>query len=703
MAEGKTAALSGRIELVGAEGRDERPAVAVHAVAADGKVVGTAKVDGGRALHAARRSAREGVARRDRRRLRRPVGRRRPGSSPTGWRRRARSSRARSCACPRERGVPGTATRSASPATSSAASRGGTWSTTSRASSSINALATLSASTSAARLVDISLVDPVSIYHPYRCATVCQGVVEVYRRTCCCEPPIVIDPGDYYDGPVDWPPRHWPPPGDPPFPEPFPPQPGSGPVPTRSGAGPGAVRDGRADRQRWGARHPQAQSGARPVRPAHAQGGAPVRVHQAAPIPVVHLRRRHQGRRRTDRGQRHLHGLLARVPALPPAELQRGVRVQGQAGHQRRDRHDLRRACGRAVVLGRHASDPDVVQPRGRVLRRRPGGPGRRPRDRAAAFDRIDRELAPRHPEPEFAGLRPEPGPDVRADRPLDGRWPVPEPSRSAARWGCATSSAPGCSRSRGTSAWTWRPRTPTWRPGGRSGWMDPRRRPVVELLEVGVRDRLDPGPAFARSEPERPLRDPVRDGRAAERERAVGRPPVPRHPGHDPARGRQVPGPHRGLRRRRQSDQADRIDRDRDAEGLHLRTMADPRRTAGQRPLVGPDARPVVGQPARHRDHRGDPTRRFQRHADLPVPRWRVLRARLDPLPGLPPACPRRLRAIVPAGVFAVGRQGHRRRDAVLHEWLCGDRANRRTRSSTTTRRRSATCSGPRRSVPSR
>jgi len=44
MAEGKTAALSGRIELEGAEGRGERPAVSVYAMSAEGKVVGTAKV-----------------------------------------------------------------------------------------------------------------------------------------------------------------------------------------------------------------------------------------------------------------------------------------------------------------------------------------------------------------------------------------------------------------------------------------------------------------------------------------------------------------------------------------------------------------------------------------------------------------------------------------------------------------------------------
>jgi hypothetical protein len=104
-----------------------------------------------------------------------------------------------------------------------------------KASTSISALASLSASTRSSKLLDISLIDPAIIFHPYRCATVCQGIVEVYRRTCCCEPPIIFDPGDIVDGPVvDWPP-HWPPPGDPWFPEPHDPP---GPIPVPPGPGP---------------------------------------------------------------------------------------------------------------------------------------------------------------------------------------------------------------------------------------------------------------------------------------------------------------------------------------------------------------------------------------------------------------------------------------------------------------------------------
>ncbi len=48
-------------------------------------------------------------------------------------------------------------------------------------------------------LVSASRVSPVAsldhlIAWPFRCAPVCRGQVEVYRRTCCCEPWVVLDP-----------------------------------------------------------------------------------------------------------------------------------------------------------------------------------------------------------------------------------------------------------------------------------------------------------------------------------------------------------------------------------------------------------------------------------------------------------------------------------------------------------------------------
>jgi len=236
MAEGKTAALSGRIELEGAEGRGERPAVSVYAMSAEGKVVGTAKVaaDGRFTLSAAALDKASHVAIGD------------ASADPSagsdqflGYRLEEARELFKGDVLRLPEGawgpwygypvcVSGTVNRCFP-----------WWDLIDhvRASSSINALATLSARTSAAKLVDISRIDPASVFHPYRCATVCQGLVEVYRRTCCCEPPIVIDPGDYYDGPVDWPP-HWPPPGDPPFPEPFPPEPDPGPFPPGPGPDP---------------------------------------------------------------------------------------------------------------------------------------------------------------------------------------------------------------------------------------------------------------------------------------------------------------------------------------------------------------------------------------------------------------------------------------------------------------------------------
>jgi hypothetical protein len=93
----------------------------------------------------------------------------------------------------------------------------------------------LSRSASASRLIDTSLIDARLFIPPYRCSPVCQGTIEVYRRTCCCQPPIFIDPDEIVQGPIDWPP---PPPGDPPWqPEidpsipPIPPGPGPDPAP----------------------------------------------------------------------------------------------------------------------------------------------------------------------------------------------------------------------------------------------------------------------------------------------------------------------------------------------------------------------------------------------------------------------------------------------------------------------------------------
>lgn len=79
----------------------------------------------------------------------------------------------------------------------------------------------------------LSPVTPTSIIYPWRCSTVCQGLVEVYRRTCCCEPPIIwpeLDP------PVLWPDDPPIPIPDPPWPIPWPPEPDPGPFP---GPGPG--------------------------------------------------------------------------------------------------------------------------------------------------------------------------------------------------------------------------------------------------------------------------------------------------------------------------------------------------------------------------------------------------------------------------------------------------------------------------------
>ncbi len=75
------------------------------------------------------------------------------------------------------------------------------------------------------------VIGPPIIFPPFRCSAICEGVVEVYRRTCCCRPPVFEPP--VFEPPVFEPPVRIPP-DFPPIPDPFPgpfPQPGPGPDP----------------------------------------------------------------------------------------------------------------------------------------------------------------------------------------------------------------------------------------------------------------------------------------------------------------------------------------------------------------------------------------------------------------------------------------------------------------------------------------
>ena len=81
----------------------------------------------------------------------------------------------------------------------------------------------------------VSPILPEHVFFLWRCGTVCQGVVEVYRRVCCCQPPIIFEPPDppieWEEPPIPIPDPPWPiPEPDPPFP-PFPPGPGPDPAP----------------------------------------------------------------------------------------------------------------------------------------------------------------------------------------------------------------------------------------------------------------------------------------------------------------------------------------------------------------------------------------------------------------------------------------------------------------------------------------
>lgn len=95
-------------------------------------------------------------------------------------------------------------------------------------------IASREATIRAGALRDLSPLTPSSIIFPWRCSTVCQGVVEVYRRTCCCEPPIVWPMDPELEWPEKLPPIPIP---DPPWPIDWPPDPGPVPFP-RPGPGP---------------------------------------------------------------------------------------------------------------------------------------------------------------------------------------------------------------------------------------------------------------------------------------------------------------------------------------------------------------------------------------------------------------------------------------------------------------------------------
>ena len=87
---------------------------------------------------------------------------------------------------------------------------------------------------------ELSPLTPSSIIFPWRCTTVCQGLVEVYRRMCCCQPPVIWpdDPPVIWEEelpPIPIPDPPWPIPWPEPEPIPFP-QPGPGPDPAPFGS-----------------------------------------------------------------------------------------------------------------------------------------------------------------------------------------------------------------------------------------------------------------------------------------------------------------------------------------------------------------------------------------------------------------------------------------------------------------------------------
>ncbi|MFL5779574.1 MAG: hypothetical protein ACJ761_11625 [Chloroflexota bacterium] len=236
MAERKTPGLKGRIELEGIGQDDQVPALAIHAISADNKVLGSARLsgDGSFTLPASATDRASRVVIADA--AADPVA---EGASVLGY----QLAQARDLF---ETGLTISKDvldrlRWRFACVSGSVRRCYPWLTLVEelvASTGLTKALSARSELMSARMIDVSLIDPSLVFHPYRCAPVCQGTVEVYRRTCCCQPPIWIDPDDIVVGPVDWPPPQPPPgdppftpPGDPPFPPPIPPGPGPDPAP----------------------------------------------------------------------------------------------------------------------------------------------------------------------------------------------------------------------------------------------------------------------------------------------------------------------------------------------------------------------------------------------------------------------------------------------------------------------------------------
>jgi hypothetical protein len=234
MTDRKTSALTGRIELVGISGGEDRPTLAVHALSARSKVLGTARLgdDGSFSLPA---SAMEGAAR---------IVIADASADPTSEQAKVVSYRVdearallSSDALPISKAIWGGLFWRFQ-CVSGSVRRCYPWRPFFDeliASTQLSAVRLAESVAGSSKLFDAAVIDPLLIPLPYRCAPVCQGTVEVYRRTCCCQPPIWIDPGDIVEGPIDWPP---PPPSDPPFIPPgdvtlppIPPGPGPDPAP----------------------------------------------------------------------------------------------------------------------------------------------------------------------------------------------------------------------------------------------------------------------------------------------------------------------------------------------------------------------------------------------------------------------------------------------------------------------------------------
>ncbi len=212
------------------------------------------------------------------------------------------------------------------------------------------AMSTRMAATSELTRVPVASSVSELIAWPYRCSVICNGRVEVYRRTCCCQPWIVNDPRlddliKYLEEVVV-------------IPVPIPgPDPGPGPDPAPFGPESMFFRDGALDTAAVLAKRDLTALRKLPA----AEVPAYINARRVSAMPALLVQHAGEGRRRRHQPGRPLQHLLARLAAAPSRVLSRRVRLQGQAALRARLDHGVRRRLREHLVRPERRCGAGVV------------------------------------------------------------------------------------------------------------------------------------------------------------------------------------------------------------------------------------------------------------------------------------------------------------------------------------------------------